>query len=62
MSLEKNTYTLTPHNPLPHSLHRNKYIYINNIYTQNYELKCTIKYITTAYISKLLKLLIFSKI
>ena len=32
--------------------HKNKYIYI--IYTQNYAIKCTIKYITTAYISKLL--------
>ena len=34
--------------------YRNKYIY-----TQNYELKCTIKYITVVYISELLKLLIF---
>ena len=39
--------------------HKNKYIHI--IYTQNYELKQTIKYITIAYISKLLKLLIFLK-
>ena len=41
--------------------HRNKYTYIYIIYTQNYALKCTIKYITIAYISKLLKLLLFSK-
>ena len=39
----------------------NKYTYIYIIYTQNYALKCTIKYITIAYISKLLKLLLFSK-
>ena len=42
--------------------HRNKYIYINTIYTQNYALKCTIKYMTTENISQLLKLLLFSKI
>ena len=42
--------------------HRNKYLYIYIIYTQNYALKCTVKYITIAYISKLLKSLLFSKI
>ena len=31
------------------------------IYTHNYELKCLIKHINIAYISELLKLLIFSK-
>ena len=42
--------------PYEQKHYRNKYIY-----TQNYELKCTIKYITIAYISELLKLLIFQK-
>ena len=41
---------------------RNKYIYIKTIFTQNYELKYTRKYIIIAYISKLLKLLLFSEI
>ena len=53
-----NTYTLTPYK----KPHRNKYIYINTIYTQNYALKCKTKYITIVYISKLLKLLLFLKI
>ena len=36
-------------------------VYINTICTQNYELKYTMKYITIAYVSKSLKLLLFPK-
>ena len=39
-----------------------KDIYIDTIYTQNYALKCTIKYIAITYIFELLKLLLFPKI
>ena len=53
-----NTYTLTPYNPPPPPPHMNKYIYIN---IQNYALKCTIKYITTAYISTFLNYYFFQK-
>ena len=52
-----NSYTLTPYK----NHHKNKYIYIYTIYTQNYALKYTIKYITITYIPKSLKLLLFFK-
>ena len=36
-------------------------MHIYTIYTQIYELKCTIKHTTIAYVSKLLNLLLFFK-
>ena len=55
MEININTFTVYKKH------HRNKYIYIYTIYTLNYALKCTMKYITTAYTLKLLNHYFFQK-